>query len=336
MVVLIVSACGDDDDPNLDGGSASDGGILDGGTRDGDAPRDADAVDGEAVPDSAMMEIDAGPACTPREEIADPIVAEVGVNASCMAAEPCASTLPAGELVLASLCLESARLFPEVLGRCSAATESSRMIDVHATVTVDGSTIERRITGDVSALVSFPNACHGCRCQDLETQLVSAGINASCNPVCAGGTCFCNLDGSISIEQSDTFTDDGSGTLMLESGQTLDYCASEGGLTISGDAAFNGVLRVVPPDALLTPEICDGLDNDGNGSVDDDMLDCPVCNDVGVCGDGFEAICMGRSGYECSFTSPAWEAEETLCDMRDNDCDGMTDEELDCRERCNG
>jgi hypothetical protein len=73
------------------------------------------------------------------------------------------------------------------------------------------------------------------------------------------------------------------------------------------------------------PEKCDGLDNDCNGAVDDGLP-----NDLGACGEtkgeceagrlecrNSQLVCVGAKGREAE-----------LCDGKDNDCDGVIDNNL--------
>ena len=76
-------------------------------------------------------------------------------------------------------------------------------------------------------------------------------------------------------------------------------------------------------------EVCDGVDNDCNGQVDDtawlEEPDAGACLSQGVCF-GVAPQCQGGA-WACVYPA-AHEEVEVTCDGQDNDCDGSTDEGL--------
>ncbi len=73
-------------------------------------------------------------------------------------------------------------------------------------------------------------------------------------------------------------------------------------------------------------EVCNGVDDDCDGDVDEGLTPpSNFCNANGVCG-GTSPTCDGAAGWVCNYTDANYEESETACDGRDNDCDGGIDE----------
>jgi hypothetical protein len=89
-------------------------------------------------------------------------------------------------------------------------------------------------------------------------------------------------------------------------------------------------------------EICDGLDNDCDGVVDNGVaaatIACKSCAAGVPCAcDGVKPTCMGQSGWVCKYPTTTYqEIEDTTkgCDTLDNDCDGKADEAFDIGKAC--
>ncbi|HEY3351654.1 MAG TPA: vWA domain-containing protein, partial [Polyangia bacterium] len=84
-----------------------------------------------------------------------------------------------------------------------------------------------------------------------------------------------------------------------------------------------------------SPEVCNGLDDDCDGAVDEDDAGNPLSqpyysgpagtNGVGECHAGVE-VCSPPGNW--TVTSPEVVPQQELCDNKDNDCDGTTDDNV--------
>ena len=99
----------------------------------------------------------------------------------------------------------------------------------------------------------------------------------------------------------------------------LGACAAEGIARCIEGAMLNACAAGPPGD-----EICDGVDNDCNGVVDDQIVPVPTRCGVGACATEGEQGCFDGEVLD---TCRPLAAGVEVCDGIDNDCDGDTDED---------
>ena len=102
-------------------------------------------------------------------------------------------------------------------------------------------------------------------------------------------------------------------------------CVAQGEFTYADDGSMTCTGSPLP----ATLELCDGLDNDCDGALDEDFDDlgseCMVGTDE--CLIAGLIVCDLDSGETTCSYEPSPETEER-CDGQDNDCDGAIDEDF--------
>ncbi len=153
------------------------------------------------------------------------------------------------------------------------------------------------------------------------------GLPGPCSPgktECVGGALMCKASVMATPEACNNIDDDCNGTIdngnpgsgaMCTTGQ-LGECAT--GMT----SCLGGAVSCLAP--MPNEDICDGLDNDCDGAIDNHGVGVgePCMTGIpGECSTGFTDCDMGM--LKCPPSKiPATE----VCDNKDNDCDGMVDE----------
>jgi hypothetical protein len=146
--------------------------------------------------------------------------------------------------------------------------------------------------------------------------------------VCTGGTWVCNAP-TPTTEICDGVDNDCNG--LIDDGVTR-ACSSACGtgqeqcvFSNDGDPTNDWQSCSAPQPS---PEVCNGVDDDCNGAVDDNLGQGPACSIGGCTG---KMVCIGGK-MVCDAPTPSSE----ICDGLDNDCDGQIDENLirPCMSKC--
>jgi hypothetical protein len=163
----------------------------------------------------------------------------------------------------------------------------------------------------------LPAGCQTTQGDDCNDNDVT--INPGATEICDGVDNDC--DGQVDEGFLNTYYQDadGDGYGYDDGMSSIEACTQPLGYVANNTDCDDGDANINPG----ATEVCDGIDNDCDGLIDDGIASTPTTCGVGACASSGQLTCQNGSTQD---TCTPGQPQEEVCDGIDNDCNGSVDE----------